>query len=239
MVIQAAGLALLAAFSPTALLVLAVFLGAANPRRTALIYLAGALVMTGVMAVIVYLVLRAGHLYQPRQHNVRYEVRLGLGVILLVAGGFLWRKRQRDRERNRQRGRSQAEARARRVPASQTKGVIARLTATPSPKTAFIAGVLIYLPSITFVAAVQVVATADHGVVIAAAALVLIIAITVLFVWLPLLLFLLMPEHTTRLLARFNAWLRAHGQTLVVAALVVGGAFLTVNGIVGVTGVLA
>ncbi len=40
---QAAGFALLAAVSPTALLVMAVLLGSDNPRRTALMYVAGAM----------------------------------------------------------------------------------------------------------------------------------------------------------------------------------------------------
>ena len=50
MLTEAAGLAVLAALSPTALLVAAVFLGAASPRRTILFYLAGAVVMmTGAL----------------------------------------------------------------------------------------------------------------------------------------------------------------------------------------------
>ncbi len=42
MLTEAAGFAVLAALSPTALLVSAVFLGSASPRRTVLLYLAGA-----------------------------------------------------------------------------------------------------------------------------------------------------------------------------------------------------
>ncbi len=54
---DAAGLAVLAALTPTALLVTAVFLGSANPRRTVLIFLVSAIVMTVVMATIVFVVL--------------------------------------------------------------------------------------------------------------------------------------------------------------------------------------
>ena len=45
MLFQAAGLALLSALSPTALLVAAVYLGSARPTLTSLFYLAGATVM--------------------------------------------------------------------------------------------------------------------------------------------------------------------------------------------------
>jgi len=51
MLIQAAGLALLAALSPTALLVAAVYLGSARPRLVTAFYLAGAVLMSLVMGV--------------------------------------------------------------------------------------------------------------------------------------------------------------------------------------------
>ena len=57
MIVQAAGLALLAALSPTALLIAAVYLGSARPRLTGLLYLAGAVTMTVIMAIVVLLVL--------------------------------------------------------------------------------------------------------------------------------------------------------------------------------------
>ena len=44
--LQAAGFAVLAAISPTALLVMAVWLVSANPRRMAMLYVTGAVIMT-------------------------------------------------------------------------------------------------------------------------------------------------------------------------------------------------
>src|SRR5215467_4442934 len=58
MLIQAAGLALLAALSPTALLIAAIYLGSARPRLVTAFYLAGALLMSLVMGVILLAVLR-------------------------------------------------------------------------------------------------------------------------------------------------------------------------------------
>jgi hypothetical protein len=221
MLIQAAGLALLAALTPTALLVSAVFLGSANPRRTGALFLAGAIVMTVVMAVIVVIVLRAGHLYKPHQHQTRYGLRLGLGVVLLLAGGWMLRRGPRVKD-----------------PAKQKPGFMSRLIAKPGPKAAFLAGLIVYSPSVTFIAAVQVVATAKVSTAESVAGIAEVIAITVVFVWLPLVLHLLMPERTSRLLARFNAWLRAHGRQIAVGAMLVAGVLLTINGILGVTGVV-
>lgn len=69
MLTQAAGLAVLAALSPTAVLVCAVLLGTANPHRTVIIYVAGAIVITVIFAAIVFVVLRAGHLQRPQERD--------------------------------------------------------------------------------------------------------------------------------------------------------------------------
>ncbi len=221
MLTDAAGLAVLAALSPTAVLVSAVFLGSANPHRTILIYLAGAIVMTGLMATIVFVVLHAGHVYKPQDHQTRYGVRLGLGLLMLLAGGYLRRRGPKLPD-----------------PAKKDKGVLSRLIARPGGRTAFIVGVLVYSPSLTFVAAVQVVATANQSIAASIVDLAVVIAITITFVWLPLVLYLLAPERTTRNLRTFNEWLRSHGHVLTVGALLVGGVLLTLNGILGVTGVI-
>jgi hypothetical protein len=62
---------------------------------------------------------------------------------------------------------------------------------------------------------------------------VIVIVINVAFVWLPSLAYLAAPDLTTRELTAFNAWLRAHGRILVMLALLVAGAALTVNGLLG------
>jgi len=224
MLTEAAGLALLAAISPTALLVAAVFLGAANPRRTALLYLAGAIAMTALMATLVYLVLRAGHLYKPHQRHARYGLRLGLGLLLLLASGFVARRRK-----NKSKKPDPAGA------ARKDQGLVARMIARPGPKEAFIVGVIVYSPSLTFVAAVQTVATSKDDLTEAIAGLALVIAITLLCVWLPLLLYLLTPDRTGALLRSFNAWLRAHGHRILLGAMVLGGIVLTIDGTVGLT----
>jgi Sap, sulfolipid-1-addressing protein len=85
MLLQAAGFAVLAALSPTALLITAIYLGSARPRTTALCYLAGALLISTVMGVAVLLLLRYGHFQLPGHRTPRYGLRLGLGLLILAA----------------------------------------------------------------------------------------------------------------------------------------------------------
>jgi len=216
--IQATGLALLAAISPTALVVAAAYIGSANPRTTLLLYLAGALVITFVLAVGLYFVLKAGHLDLSRRREPRYDLRLGLGIVLLLASAFFARRARR------------------RGPPAPSKGLVARLLARPGSLTAFAVGVIVYGPSVTLIAAIQVIATSRPSAVSAVVALAIVIAVSVMCVWVPFVLYLLAPRPTTRILGVFNSWLQAHGQLLLVGALGAAGVYLIANGILGLTG---
>ena len=218
MIAQATGFAILAALSPTALLVMTVFLGSERPRETALAYVAGAMIMTVLMAVTVLLVLRGLNLNQPREHSPRYGLRLGLGVIALATAVVLLR-----------RGVPQPGS-----PEQQKHGLIGRLTARPRPGVAFAAGLILFLPSATFVAAVQVIATSDASKVATAVALIIVVAISALIVWAPLIGYLARPDDTVRLLRQANGWLRVHGRTIAVYGLLIGGIALIINGALGV-----
>jgi len=225
---EAAGFAFLAAISPTALLVMAVFLSSAEPRRNALMYSAGAAAMTVTAAVIALFALRALALNLPSRHDPLYGLRLGLGILALVAGVMLsWRRRP---------ARKVAVVAAAEVKAG--RNLVSRLTAQPSPRTAFTAGLILFAPSITFLAAVQVIATSSTRPLVTFAGLLVVIVVCLLLVWLPLLGYLAAPAATTDRLRRCNGWLRAHGWQVTVWALVIGGVVLAVNGALGLAGVL-
>jgi uncharacterized membrane protein (DUF441 family) len=215
---QAAGFAVLAAISPTALLVMAVFLGSDNPRRIAGLYVIGAVVMTVIMAVTVLLVLQAAGLSQPRQHESRYGLRLGLGILALLVAAVMIVAARRPSVKDKE----------------GKPGLIARLTASPRPLTAFLAGVILFAPSTTFIAAVQVIATANANAKLVALAMLIVIALTALTVWLPLIAYYAAPEATARTLRNANGWLAANGRVLAVIALLIAGVALTVNGALNV-----
>jgi hypothetical protein len=80
------------------------------------------------------------------------------------------------------------------------------------------------------------VATSKSSIVDSVLEIALVISITVMFVWLPLVLYLLAPERTGLLLRGFDGWLRSHGYVLTVAGLMIGGVALTLDGILGLTG---
>ncbi len=221
MLAQAAGLAFLAALTPTAVLIAAAYLGSASPRKTSLSYLAGAVVMSVVMGVIVIVALHEGHLNLPRQRTPRYGLRLGLGIVALAGSVVMARRKPRPVGR-----------------AGKKPGLMSRLMTRPAPLTAFVTGLIIFAPSVTFIAAVQVIATSKASDAVIAGSLALIVAIDVLGVWVPYVFYLIAPELTTRKLKSFDRWLSAHKRVLLVGGLLVAGVILTLNGVLGLTGVV-
>ena len=220
MIAQAAGLALLAAMSPTALLVAAVYLGSARPRLTGMCYLAGAVLMSVVTGVVVLVALRSADLNHPDQHAARYGLRLGLGILLLAAALVVAARKPKAPD-----------------PAKAGQGFVSRMVADPAPLSAFVVGLLVFAPGVTFIAALQVIATAGADLELTAIAVIVVVVINVLLVWLPLTLYLVAPGLTTRRLAAFNGWLRANGSAILVGVLAVVGAIMVINGIYGlVTG---
>jgi Sap, sulfolipid-1-addressing protein len=219
MIWQAAGLAVLAALSPTALLVAAVYLGSARPRLTGTVYLAGAIIMSLVIGLVLIAILRNTGLDQHSQRTPRYGLRLGLGVLMLAVGAVLARRKPKlpDPEKMRQ-------------------GFVSRMIANPAPRSAFVVGLLLFTPGVTFIAAVQVIATAKASLGLTAVAIVVVVVINVALVWLPLLLHIVAPGVTTRRLTAFNDWLRANGNTILIAVLIVGGVIVAADGIYGLAG---
>jgi len=110
---------------------------------------------------------------------------------------------------------------------------VSRLIAAPSPRTAFISGLLLFAPSVTFIAAVQVIATARSGLPVTALGLAAVVVISALIVWLPLVAYLIAPNATTRRLKIFNGWLRANGKKLLTLGLVIAAVALIANGALG------
>jgi hypothetical protein len=179
-------------------------------------YLAGAVVMSLIMAVVILELLRSVNLQRPSEHTPRYGLRLVLGILLLAGAIVVARRKARPPD-----------------PAKAQQGFVSRLVADPAPLSAFFVGILIFAPGVTFLAAVQVIATARAPFDLTLIALIIVVVINVLLVWLPIVLHLVFPEATTRYLTGFNGWLRAHGKVVVICVLVAVGGIMVVNGIYG------
>ncbi len=214
MLIQATGLAFLAALSPTALLVTAVYLGSSRPKAVATFYLIGASAMSLVMGIVLLVVLRGLDLDRADHRVPRYGLRLGLGVLLVIGAVVVATRRPKPEPKDR-------------------PGIVDRMVADPSPLSALLVGLLVFAPGATFLATIQVIATARAGVELTAAALVIVVVINVALIWLPICMYLVSPERTTRQLSRFNGWLRVNSRRILAWVLSIAGVLMIVNGLYG------
>jgi Sap, sulfolipid-1-addressing protein len=220
---QAAGLAALAALYPPALLIAAVYLSSASPRKLATLYLAGAALVTAIGAVVILVALRGGGLSLPGNRQPRYGLRVGLGALAIAAAGYLvWRYRRRSPD-------------TAKAGKPSKPGRISRMTAHPRPLTALAVGALLFAPGVGFIAAIQVVATAKAGPGPTVAALIIVVIIDLAFAWLPLALHLIAPDATNRTLKAINSWLGVRGRELMIGALGAVGAILVIDGAIGLT----
>lgn len=245
MVLQAAGFAVLAAISPAALVVLSLYLSSANPRRMVALYLAGAVVMTILMALALVIAIRATGLDLPRNHGPRYGLRLGIGILALVIAMILARSRSSSTGRSPARATPGPRLVTTSSPSAalldlaenprprQRTSMIDRLTERPAPRAAFVAGIVLFAPGASFIAAIQVVATARAGTAVTALTIGLVVLLTIAIIWVPFLAYLARPHAVSRWITGSIGWVRRNGRWLTEAALLICGLILVINGSLG------
>jgi hypothetical protein len=168
--------------------------------------------------VVLLIVLRELHLNHTNEHTPRYGLRLGLGILLLLAAVVVARRKPKPPD-----------------PDKPASGIVNRMVANPGPWSAFAVGLVIFAPGVTFLAALQVIATSNVSDLETAVAIIIVVVINVLLVWLPIVMHIIFPNRTTRYLTAFNGWLRAHGQMILLVLFVVVGLIMVGNGIYGLT----
>jgi MFS family permease len=218
---EAAGLALVAGFYPPAMLVAAIYLGAARPGRVTAVYLLGGLLIVALIGTAALLAIRNAGLSLPGHHSTRYGLRLGLGVLALIGAIVLARRKPKPKPKD---------------PAKPKKpSLIERMSSTPSPRAAFVVGILMFGPSVTFIAAVEVVATAKASTWATIAAMAMIFLLTLSFAWVPLVAYLIAPGSTVRRIKAMELWLRTHGKRVLIAAIGLIGLALVIQGVAGLS----
>ncbi len=215
---QAVPLALAAAFYPPAIIVVILLLTGEHPRRLVLFYLAGAALIVVSVGVVFLFVLTGTGANQQENTTASAGVDVALGVALLALAAWAWHRR----------GRPPAEPKEE---SQDSRLVQISQRATTSTRWAFVLGILMYLPSPFYLAAIKAVADSgdsDGSKLLA----VLICAICVmLFVEVPAIALLLRPDGVQASLERFQAWLGRNAWALLAVLAAVAGALLLISGI--------
>jgi hypothetical protein len=210
--VQAIPLALIASLYPLGLAAILVLAEAVRPRPKTGMFLFGALACTLAIGFVVVFALHGAGVGQSSQQSGQYGLRLAIGVVFLAAAVFLARRPPR-----RHSGPS-------RVSRAASQGGLFAI---------FVVGLALYLPSPVYLSALQVVGTTKMSTAATAVWVVIVVALVLITVEVPVLLFLLAPAWTVPRLRAVNAWLDQNGHTLLVAVVGAIGLWEFIDGLVG------
>ncbi|MGZ4271794.1 MAG: GAP family protein [Solirubrobacteraceae bacterium] len=215
---QALPLALAAAFYPPAIVIVILLLTGDHPRRLVLSYLAGAVLIVVSVGVAGLFVLQGTGATEQDSKSTSAGVDIALGILLLAFAWWAWRRRLRPPA---QRDEPAQEGRIKRI----------STRATTSVKWAVVLGIVMYLPSPFYLAAIKAIADSGDSDPSKLGAVLICAAAVMLFVEIPAIALVLGQEGLQAQLQRFNAWLSRNAWTLIAVLAAAVGAWLLVSGI--------
>lgn len=213
MPVQAIPLALTASLYPFGLAILLLLAEAERYKGRVTVFLAGAAICTLAIGFAIVFALHGAGLGQRSQQTPRYGLRLAIGVAFAAAALILARRPPKPRK--------SSESKVTR--AARKGGLIAAL----------VAGIILYLPSPTYLSALQVVGSSKLSTASTVAWVFIVVAITLITIWVPTLVIVLAPGWSKPKLAALNSWLSRNSHTLLIAVVLVLGVWQIIDGIVG------
>lgn len=203
---EAVPTALVAAFSPWTLLIVAELLSRDRPIRPALVFLAAAAATTLAIGFAVVLALHGSGIDDTRKHRT-VPPALDVAVGLLILAGALFVARRPERQAKKKR---------------REAGLVAVI----------VLGMVVGSPSPLYLASLHSIAKGNPSTAIATVDVLMIAALVLLLAEIPIVMFLLEPQRSTAALEAANAWLARHGKVIGVTAASAVGCYFIVNGVV-------
>jgi len=210
--VEAIPLALISSLYPLGLAAILVIARAQRPRPKESVFLAGALACTLAVGFVVVFALHGAGIGQSSQRSDQYWLRLVTGVVFMAVAVVLARRPPKPRSGPSRLSRAAGQG-----------GLFA----------IFAAGIALYLPSPTYLAALEEVGSTKMSPAATAVWVLIVVALVLITVEVPVLLFLLAPDWTVPKLEAVNAWLDRHGHTLLVWVVAAIGLWLFLEGLVG------
>jgi hypothetical protein len=212
MPVQAIPLALIASLYPLGLAAILLLAEAARPRPKEALFVLGAAVCTLTVGLVVVFALHGAGIGQSSQRSDQYWLRLATGVFFMLAAVFLARRRPKPHS-----GPSRVSR------AASSGGLLG----------VFVVGIALYLPSPFYLSALEVIGTTRMSTAAMAVWVIIAVALVLITIEVPVLLYLLTPGWTVPRLQAVNGWLDRNGRTLAVAVLAAIGLWEFIDGLVG------
>ena len=215
------------AIYPTLLAVVILILTQPNPRRLLAAYLAGALLTSMTIGLVIIGGLGSGNLLNGSSgHTINPAIDLAVGLLLLGMLYVLLSGRDRRLVERRQRKKAE-KAKSDKQPWSD------RVLARQSIVLTFVVGMALNLPGALYLVSLKEIAAADQST--AEDVLQLVVYNLIMFAWaeIPLIGYGIAPERTEALIRRVHGWLGSHTRQIAVAICAVAAIYLTAKGVAG------
>ena len=210
------------AFNPTLLAATTVMLLLPNTRRLMLGYLAGALVTSITLGLVIIFSLHSSGTVSTTRHTLSPSVDIALGLLALLLASVLSRGRDKPiRERRK------AKSEAKQPPRWQ------RELGKGSARTTFVVGALLTLPGASYLVGLDRISKGNYSKAVDVLLVIIFNVIMLALLEVPLLSFALAPDWTPGAIERAKAWIGRRGRHVAVVGLAIVGGLLVIKGLVG------
>ena len=162
------------------------------------------------------------HAANPVEDIVLGVVALAVALVLRIRGEPSFQQRRRASK--------EAKLRARHEAGEPTESLTLRMLGKGDPRATFVVGVVLSLPGVAYLDALDHIHHLDPGLVVTVLVVVFFCVMQQMLIELPLLGFVFAPQRTEKAVTGFKAWMARRGRTVAVIGAAVVGVWLTARG---------
>jgi hypothetical protein len=211
--------------NPTLIAVTTIMLLLPDPKRLMLGYLAGAMLTSITLGLVIVFAAEDSSLVKSGKHTVNPVLDLVFGGLLLTVALVLHSGRDRP-VRERRAARKAARSKEKKTPRWQ------RALSKGDPRAAFVVGILLTLPGASYLAALTSLAKLDYSTTETVLVVLLINVIMLALLEVPLISFALAPKATPVAIERVKTWFKAKGRTVFTIGATIVGSLLILRAMI-------
>jgi Sap, sulfolipid-1-addressing protein len=220
-------LSLLAMFTPTLLAAVTVMMLLPNPKKLMLGYLLGAYTTSITLGLLIVFSLHGSASVSTAKHTLGPVEDIVVGLVALLVAFVLGSGRDARLQERRRRRKEAKEG-----PGEPKESWPERMLGRGSARVTFAVGVVLTLPGVSYLTALDRMAKLDARVAETTLLVVVFCLIQQLLLEVPLLGYAFAPEKTQDRVTRFRAWLGRNGRQAGVALAAAIGALLVLRGVI-------
>jgi hypothetical protein len=224
-------LSLTAMFNPSLLAAVTVMLLLPSPKRLMVGYLLGAYLTSVTVGLVIIFALPGSSTESTSKHTIGPLEDIAVGLLLWTLAFVL--KTGRDQPlQERRREKKDAKLKARQEAGKPTESLPLRMLGRGDPRVAFVVGVLLSFPGVSYLDALDHIHKLDPGTVLTVLLVLYFCVAQLLLLEVPLLGYALSPDRTQASITRFRDWTGRRGRTAAVIAASVLGVWLVARGVI-------